>query len=1365
MDQYLHQRAPDVADELLAHTKSKPTAYLVAVLWHDIPKPVTNVARDSFMFVKCVGKTTLAKISDAYLLREEAPSEVSLHMDSIVPPATTKVSDYDHFGDKVIVFQARAVDPVDTTSRISDATNGMTLSRDSMPFKSSPAPIFEQHRVGATGNTLSAAQFTGAQTPVRQHSSSSRPSVDRSGLRAASSERAPSSSSRSGYTPNSQVASPLAKSAPVPSTPGTELPPQVPISTQDRDLGSARFAQNPGLPFSYAFSPRAQTSLASQIRGSPQTPRAGTTHNKTHQGQPNGNGLAATATHPDSTRPTIKTEISLPAPLPLQPFEDHKMGNAGSLPSGEDYDDEPIQYVQSSVYLQALAKEESTEKLEAGVEQGIKLLDRFVKELEPGKETADIQQWLQQIDLVRKEATGARTVVGVVGNTGAGKSSVINAILDEERLVPTNCMRACTAVVTEMSWNASADENSRYRAEIEFIKPAEWEKELQVLFEEIIDGSGNISREVSNPDSQAGIAYAKIRAVYWRLTREDLVASSIEKLMTDHSVRGLLGTIKYVKDRHCDTFYKTLQHYVDSKEKPETTKESDEEAEGDTEVDKDKKKKKSRKREQEFWPLIKVVRLFVKADALSTGAVLVDLPGVADSNAARAAVAEGYMKQCTGLWIFSPINRAVDDKAAKNLLGSTFRRQLKYDGTYSAVTFICSKTDDISNTEAADSLGLGDEIDKLEDQLTSIDNQRRRAEREAAKLRDEKGSLREIMDNCDDEIEKWEALQEKLSDGDTVYAPASKTRKRKRSSSSTDSEDENEKGDPSDNESQSSDRGSPLTAEDIETKIQELKDQKKIARRGRSEIEAQVKELNVKIKECKAEARSIEDSRSQICIDARNQYSKSAIQVDFAAGIKELDQEAQAEDDPDTFDPEQDMRDYEKVAKDLPVFCVSSRAYQKLSGRLVKDNAVRGFTDVDQTEIPALKAHCKKLTENVRFIKSRRFLTQLSQLRTSLALWASNDGSGAKKTDQQKDAEQRFLARKLKELEKALEKDVNDTLTEMKETMSENVFGNYGTAITAAANAALPTSQGWGAHRNQGGLYWATYKAVVRRQGVFTGSGGLSDFNAQLTEPIYKQLANGWEKAFQRRLPHILRACAKGFANDLRAFHKAIEVQSFSHGGNPRLGLLAQQLTNYEAVFSDLGSKMVELLNERQRDINREFTPNVCNAMLIVYNICTAEAGPGQYNRMKTHMTNHVTAQKDTMFQRATQVVRDMITNLIKDIEEQMANRTDEVFVGMRRDYLQVLSNVRVDDIIMPKWERSLRSTIEEIIQDSEAAFAAVIEGRDTNGSEADEATEGAPEDEQNIAKLENMDDIPEDRAQIKEDTSDDAANMEGAHA
>lgn len=51
----------------------------------------------------------------------------------------------------------------------------------------------------------------------------------------------------------------------------------------------------------------------------------------------------------------------------------------------------------------------------------------------------------------------------------------------------------------------------------------------------------------------------------------------------------------------------------------------------------------------EYWPLIKVVRIYTKADALSTGAVVVDLPAADDySNAARSVLASTYISQCTG---------------------------------------------------------------------------------------------------------------------------------------------------------------------------------------------------------------------------------------------------------------------------------------------------------------------------------------------------------------------------------------------------------------------------------------------------------------------------------------------------------------------------------------------------------------------------------------------------------------------------------------------------------------------------------------------------------------------------------------------
>lgn len=54
-----------------------------------------------------------------------------------------------------------------------------------------------------------------------------------------------------------------------------------------------------------------------------------------------------------------------------------------------------------------------------------------------------------------------------------------------------------------------------------------------------------------------------------------------------------------------------------------------------------------------------------KADVLASGAVLVDLPGVGDANAARESVAKEYGKAAHMVFA-APIGRAVSDKLAKS---------------------------------------------------------------------------------------------------------------------------------------------------------------------------------------------------------------------------------------------------------------------------------------------------------------------------------------------------------------------------------------------------------------------------------------------------------------------------------------------------------------------------------------------------------------------------------------------------------------------------------------------------------------------------------------------------------------------------
>lgn len=84
-------------------------------------------------------------------------------------------------------------------------------------------------------------------------------------------------------------------------------------------------------------------------------------------------------------------------------------------------------------YLQQLIESHNPEVLEAGVGIGLKLLDQLKSILEQGRGREDFEPWLKSIEYLQSRTQPPRSIIGVVGNTGAGKSSIINALLDEDR--------------------------------------------------------------------------------------------------------------------------------------------------------------------------------------------------------------------------------------------------------------------------------------------------------------------------------------------------------------------------------------------------------------------------------------------------------------------------------------------------------------------------------------------------------------------------------------------------------------------------------------------------------------------------------------------------------------------------------------------------------------------------------------------------------------------------------------------------------------------------------------------------------------------------------------------------------------------
>ncbi|XP_068789696.1 uncharacterized protein [Struthio camelus] len=313
-----------------------------------------------------------------------------------------------------------------------------------------------------------------------------------------------------------------------------------------------------------------------------------------------------------------------------------------------------------------------------------------------------MEEWREQIAKLQKDTKMPKTYIAVVGNTGAGKSSLLNALLGEEAVLPTSAMRACTAVVVEISKTA---ETSPYEADIEFLSKEEWFSELKALLEDMKDKSGNLKKRCPDRKTEAGAAYSRVKAVYG-------MVAELSKLEELQEVTRHLGTVKHISAETATDFRTKIEKFIDCR----------------TDNLRDMKG-------GEFWPIVKCVKVRVpKADVLKTGAVLVDLPGIRDSNAARDNAAKEYLKNCNAVWVVANINRAVDDKTAKEMLNINLRRQLLMDGQYGRLAFVCTKTDAFNVSEIISDLDLKDEIEPIERELEELENQRGQMELEKESL-------------------------------------------------------------------------------------------------------------------------------------------------------------------------------------------------------------------------------------------------------------------------------------------------------------------------------------------------------------------------------------------------------------------------------------------------------------------------------------------------------------------------------------------------------------------------------------------------------------------------------------------------------
>ena len=107
------------------------------------------------------------------------------------------------------------------------------------------------------------------------------------------------------------------------------------------------------------------------------------------------------------------------------------------------------------------------------------------------------------------------------------------------------------------------------------------------------------------------------------------------------------------------------------------------------------------------------------------------------------------------------------------------------------------------------------------------------------------------------------------------------------------------------------------------------------------------------------------------------------------------------------------------------------------------------------------------------------------------------------------------------------------------------------------------------------------------------------------------------------------------------------------------------------------------------------------------------------------------------MFQASADKVKNSLEGLIKIVEEQLGEKTEEVFVGMRRDYRAILGGGEFrDGEMLPRPQRLCRKEIKGVIEGVKKIFEKIANGE----LDEDDSRIGDVRDEENEEELDGRD-------------------------
>jgi len=319
--------------------------------------------------------------------------------------------------------------------------------------------------------------------------------------------------------------------------------------------------------------------------------------------------------------------------------------------------------------------------------------------------TASVSRWNESLRSLSAKNQVEDLTIALVGPVGSGKSSLLNALLGIPKCSPTGCEGFS---VTQTAIEISSSSDNTYEATIIFNNKQEW-KEINEQWnqceEEMIDVVGEEMMDVFEGDLME-TNYEVVKEYENESNHEyhsklnefvDTVINSSKDIEREVNKVNFTQASQVVEEsltktpsiviRCCsaENLRKTVSPFVTVKS------ESD---------------------ENNVCKLVKCIKMRIPNIEMLTKVVFLDLPGRGDSKRPASKTVDKYLNNCHAIWIVTPIIRCLGDNA-KNIIDEKFCKKLILDGRVGAVSFICTKTDEIDDETCMENSNFTELIEQI----------------------------------------------------------------------------------------------------------------------------------------------------------------------------------------------------------------------------------------------------------------------------------------------------------------------------------------------------------------------------------------------------------------------------------------------------------------------------------------------------------------------------------------------------------------------------------------------------------------------------------------------------------------------------